>query len=182
MASSAQVVGEYLGSAAGVGYLILQSEGAFDIDAVLAGIAVLTAFALVLDRIVSALERRFRRWARWKAARGRAEPDLWSWVGDDGGPALPLARAGNVWILATDLSHSSDADQLDDGGPPASMLGHLAVEPGFGDHPLALDGGQRDAQRLRGLLDTQPGEVSLVGPGLAQVEPLGVTCPRFPSS
>ncbi|HJS01851.1 MAG TPA: ABC transporter permease, partial [Variovorax sp.] len=42
------VVGEYLGSARGVGYLILQAEGTFDVNTVFAGIAVLTAFALVL--------------------------------------------------------------------------------------------------------------------------------------
>jgi NitT/TauT family transport system permease protein len=43
------VVGEYLGSSQGVGYLILQAEGTFDINTVMAGILVLTAFALVLD-------------------------------------------------------------------------------------------------------------------------------------
>src|SRR5438045_9473611 len=43
------VVGEYLGSAKGVGYLILQAEGTFDINSVFAGILVLTAFALLLD-------------------------------------------------------------------------------------------------------------------------------------
>ena len=36
------VVGEYLGSARGVGYLILQAEGVFDINTVFAGIMVLT--------------------------------------------------------------------------------------------------------------------------------------------
>ncbi|MDP3204438.1 MAG: ABC transporter permease, partial [Hydrogenophaga sp.] len=40
------VVGEYLGSSQGVGYLILQAEGSFDINTVMAGILVLTAFAL----------------------------------------------------------------------------------------------------------------------------------------
>ena len=43
------VVGEYLGSSRGVGYLILQAEGTFDINTVMAGILVLTAFALLLD-------------------------------------------------------------------------------------------------------------------------------------
>ncbi len=43
------VVGEYLGSSRGVGYLILQAEGTFDINTVFAGILVLTACALVLD-------------------------------------------------------------------------------------------------------------------------------------
>jgi NitT/TauT family transport system permease protein len=56
------VVGEYLGSARGVGYLILQAEGTFDVNTVFAGIVVLTAFALVLDSIVGRAERRLMRW------------------------------------------------------------------------------------------------------------------------
>jgi NitT/TauT family transport system permease protein len=56
------VVGEYLGSSRGVGYLILQAEGVFDINTVLAGIAVLTAFALLLDVLVSVIENRLLVW------------------------------------------------------------------------------------------------------------------------
>jgi NitT/TauT family transport system permease protein len=56
------VVGEYLGSAQGVGYLILQAEGTFDINTVFAGIVVLTAFALVLDALVGAVEVRLMTW------------------------------------------------------------------------------------------------------------------------
>ncbi len=56
------VVGEYLGSARGVGYLILQAEGTFDVNTVFAGIVVLTAFALVLDGIVGAMEQRLMKW------------------------------------------------------------------------------------------------------------------------
>lgn len=56
------VVGEYLGSSQGVGYLILQAEGAFDINTVMAGILVLTAFALVLDGLVGRIERRLMKW------------------------------------------------------------------------------------------------------------------------
>jgi NitT/TauT family transport system permease protein len=56
------VVGEYLGSSRGVGYLILQAEGTFDINAVFAGILVLTAFALLLDWAVSLAERRLLVW------------------------------------------------------------------------------------------------------------------------
>lgn len=56
------VVGEYLGSARGVGYLILQAEGTFDVNTVFAGIVVLTACALVLDGIVGRLERRLMKW------------------------------------------------------------------------------------------------------------------------
>ncbi|HTP63342.1 MAG TPA: ABC transporter permease [Burkholderiales bacterium] len=56
------VVGEYLGSSEGVGYLILQAEGTFDINSVFAGILVLTAFALLLDWMVTAVERRLMVW------------------------------------------------------------------------------------------------------------------------
>jgi len=56
------VVGEYLGSSRGVGYLILQAEGTFDINTVMAGILVLTAFALVLDWAVGRVERHLMRW------------------------------------------------------------------------------------------------------------------------
>ena len=56
------VVGEYLGSSQGVGYLILQAEGSFDINTVMAGIVVLTVFALVLDAVVGVVERRQLKW------------------------------------------------------------------------------------------------------------------------
>ena len=56
------VVGEYLGSARGVGYLILQAEGTFDVNTVFAGIVVLTAFALVLDGVVGRVEKRLMKW------------------------------------------------------------------------------------------------------------------------
>ena len=56
------VVGEYLGSSRGVGYLILQAEGAFDINTVMAGILVLTVFALVLDAAVGVVEKRLMKW------------------------------------------------------------------------------------------------------------------------
>jgi NitT/TauT family transport system permease protein len=56
------VVGEYLGSARGVGYLILQAEGTFDVNTVFAGIVVLTAFALMLDGLVGRIESRLMKW------------------------------------------------------------------------------------------------------------------------
>jgi NitT/TauT family transport system permease protein len=56
------VVGEYLGSSEGVGYLIHQAEGVFDINTVFAGILVLTAFALLLDWLVSIVEKRLMVW------------------------------------------------------------------------------------------------------------------------
>ena len=62
MAFVGAVVGEYLGSAAGVGYLILQAEGTFDVNSVFAGILVLTAFALLLDVVVTLAEKRLLVW------------------------------------------------------------------------------------------------------------------------
>ena len=62
MAFVGVVGGEYLGSSAGVGYLILQAEGAFDTNTVFAGILVLTAFALILDSIVTFAEKRLLVW------------------------------------------------------------------------------------------------------------------------
>ncbi|MDB5956025.1 ABC transporter permease [Ramlibacter sp.] len=56
------VVGEYLGSARGVGYLILQAEGTFDVNTVFAGIVVLTGFALALDGLVGVIERHLMKW------------------------------------------------------------------------------------------------------------------------
>jgi NitT/TauT family transport system permease protein len=67
MAFVGAVVGEYLGSAQGVGYLILQAEGSFDINAVLAGLVVLSVCALGLDGLISRVERSLLRW-RPKAA------------------------------------------------------------------------------------------------------------------
>ena len=56
------VVGEYLGSAEGVGYLIHQAEGVFDTNAVFAGIVLLTALALLLDGFVGLIEKRLMVW------------------------------------------------------------------------------------------------------------------------
>jgi NitT/TauT family transport system permease protein len=71
MAFVGAVVGEYLGSARGVGYLIQQAEGAFDINTVFAGILVLTAFALVLDFAVGFAEKRL---LVWRPTQGETEP------------------------------------------------------------------------------------------------------------
>lgn len=56
------VVGEYLGSSAGLGYLIQQAEGVFDVTGVFAGMFVLMAFVLLLDRGVSIIEDRLLIW------------------------------------------------------------------------------------------------------------------------
>jgi NitT/TauT family transport system permease protein len=56
------VVGEYLGSAGGLGYLIQQAEGVFDVAGVFAGMVVLAAFVLVIDWMVTLIERRLLVW------------------------------------------------------------------------------------------------------------------------
>lgn len=56
------VVGEYLGSAAGLGYLIQQAEGVFDVAGVFAGMFVLAVFVVIIDAAVSIVERRLLIW------------------------------------------------------------------------------------------------------------------------
>jgi len=56
------VVGEYLGSAAGLGYLIQQAEGMFDVAGVFAGMFVLAAFVIAIDYGVTLIERRLLIW------------------------------------------------------------------------------------------------------------------------
>jgi NitT/TauT family transport system permease protein len=56
------VVGEYLGSSAGLGHLILQAEGALDVTGVFAGIVVLAAFVILIDWGVTLVERRLLAW------------------------------------------------------------------------------------------------------------------------
>jgi NitT/TauT family transport system permease protein len=63
------VVGEYLGSAADVGYFIRQAESVFDINTVCA--LVLTGFALALDGLVTFTERRL---LVWRPAESEIEP------------------------------------------------------------------------------------------------------------
>jgi NitT/TauT family transport system permease protein len=56
------VVGEYLGSAAGLGYVIQQAEGTFDVAGVFAGMFVLSAFVIVIDICVTIVEKRLLVW------------------------------------------------------------------------------------------------------------------------
>ena len=64
------VVGEYLGAAAGLGYLINQAEGTFDTTGVFAGMVILAVFVLVIDWLVTLVERRLLVW-RPPAATGQ---------------------------------------------------------------------------------------------------------------
>ena len=56
------VVGEYLGAAAGLGYLIQQAESVLDVAGVFAGMLVLTAFVICIDALVTRVERRLLVW------------------------------------------------------------------------------------------------------------------------
>lgn len=58
----AAVVGEYLGAAAGLGYLIQQAEGTFDVTGVFAGMVILAAFVLSIDTLVTVVEKRLLIW------------------------------------------------------------------------------------------------------------------------
>ena len=65
------VVGEYLGAAAGLGYLIQQAEGVFDVAGVFAGMFVLAAFVIVIDTVVTIVEKRL---LVWRPVVGEARP------------------------------------------------------------------------------------------------------------
>jgi NitT/TauT family transport system permease protein len=65
------VVGEYLGSAAGLGYLIQIAEGNFEVAGVFAGMFVLVVFVIIIDLLVSAVERRL---LVWRPATADARP------------------------------------------------------------------------------------------------------------
>jgi len=56
------VVGEYLGASAGLGYLIQQAEGVFDVSGVFAGMIVLALFVVLIDTLVSRVEHRLLIW------------------------------------------------------------------------------------------------------------------------
>jgi NitT/TauT family transport system permease protein len=56
------VVGEYLGAARGLGYVIAQAEGTFDTTGVFAGMTVLSAVVALVGAGVTRLERYLLRW------------------------------------------------------------------------------------------------------------------------
>jgi NitT/TauT family transport system permease protein len=56
------VVGEYLGAARGLGYVIAQAEGTFDTTGVFAGMTVLSVVVVIVSAMVTRLERYLLRW------------------------------------------------------------------------------------------------------------------------
>ena len=62
MAVMGAVVAEYLGSSAGLGHIIAQAEGVMDATGVFAGLVLLSAFVVTLDKLVDRLESRLLVW------------------------------------------------------------------------------------------------------------------------
>jgi NitT/TauT family transport system permease protein len=56
------VVGEYLGSSAGLGYKIHEAESVFDVTGVFAGMVILSIFVILIDAIVTMIENRLLVW------------------------------------------------------------------------------------------------------------------------
>jgi NitT/TauT family transport system permease protein len=62
MAFAGAVIGEYMGSARGLGYVILEAESVFDINAVFAGMFLLLISAVILDGGVTLVENELIAW------------------------------------------------------------------------------------------------------------------------
>src|SRR3954462_11048160 len=56
------VVGEYLGSSAGLGYKIHEAESVFDVTGVFAGMLILSSFVILIDMLVTRIENRLLVW------------------------------------------------------------------------------------------------------------------------
>jgi len=146
------VVGEYLGSSRGVGYLILQAEGSFDIDTVMAGILVLTVFALALDAAVGRIENpgKHRRRAGLAVRAGDGEHVA---AGEDVlGQPLRAARVGAAGIEHGLHQRVAARDRIADDeeiGRELELLGAVAL-----DQLLDL----RDGKRPWLALEAQAGD------------------------
>ena len=58
----AAVVGEYLGSARGIGFVVAQAEGVFDTTGVFAGLILTSVVVLGIDLLIERLENYLLRW------------------------------------------------------------------------------------------------------------------------
>jgi NitT/TauT family transport system permease protein len=61
-ALQAAIVSEFFGSHAGLGFLVLKGEAAYDVGTIYAALAVTVVLALVFDFLLGVLERRTMRW------------------------------------------------------------------------------------------------------------------------
>ncbi|HEY8564771.1 MAG TPA: ABC transporter permease [Beijerinckiaceae bacterium] len=66
------VVGEYLGSSAGLGYKIHEAESVFDVTGVFAGMFILAVFVILIDALVTAIENRLLVWRPAPSTSGQA--------------------------------------------------------------------------------------------------------------
>lgn len=62
------VVGEYLGSSAGLGYKIHEAESVFDVTGVFSGMLILAIFVIVIDALVTLVENRLLVWRPGQSA------------------------------------------------------------------------------------------------------------------
>lgn len=62
------VVGEYLGSSAGLGYKIHEAESVFDVTGVFAGMLILAIFVIAIDSVVTLVEKRLLVWRPGQSA------------------------------------------------------------------------------------------------------------------
>ncbi|MGO4666144.1 ABC transporter permease [Bosea sp. 2YAB26] len=62
------VVGEYLGSSAGLGYKIHEAESVFDVTGVFSGMLILALFVIVIDSLVTFVEKRLLVWRPGQSA------------------------------------------------------------------------------------------------------------------
>jgi len=58
----AAIIGEYIGSSAGIGFLIDNAQSMFDSTGVMAGLFILTATVAVIDYFVRCIEHHFEKW------------------------------------------------------------------------------------------------------------------------
>ena len=63
------VVGEYLGSSAGLGYKIHEAESVFDVTGVFSGMLILAIFVIAIDSLVTLVEKRLLVWRPAPSAR-----------------------------------------------------------------------------------------------------------------
>jgi NitT/TauT family transport system permease protein len=62
------VVGEYLGSSAGLGYKIQEAESVFDVTGVFSGMMILMIFVIAIDSLVTLVEKRLLVWKPGQSA------------------------------------------------------------------------------------------------------------------
>jgi NitT/TauT family transport system permease protein len=63
------VVGEYLGSSAGLGCKIHEAESVFDVTGVFSGMLILMTFVIIIDSIVTYIENKLLVWRPGQGGR-----------------------------------------------------------------------------------------------------------------